>query len=147
MNLVGYNVSAASPFSLEAGYMEVTTDWQLLTPSMPPLLLQVLVADSSGVEHLVSTDFPAQFWCPTNTWKPGMILQLSSRIFQIKGMELNTGNAHIEIALLPYTGNQFAITTSPVQQRLPVHVASASGPVVAPVGTNALQLATITIIS
>ncbi len=146
MNLVGYNVSAASPFSLQAGYMEVTTDWQLLTPTMPPLLLQVLVADSSGAEHPVSTDFPAQFWCPTNTWKPGMILQLSSKIFQIKGHKVQTGNAHISIALLPYTGNQFAITTSPAQQRLPVHVAGASGSVAASAGTNALQLATITII-
>jgi hypothetical protein len=147
MNLVGYNVSAASQFDLNAGYMEVTTDWQLVTPSMPPLLLQVLVADSSGIEHLVSTDFPDQFWCPTNTWKPGMILQLSSRIFQIKGHQLNTGNARIEIALLPYTVNQFAISSSPIQQRLPVNVVSAPAPVAATVGTNALQLATITIIS
>lgn len=147
MDLVGYNISAASQFDLDAGYVQVTTDWQLETPSMPPLLLQVLVADSSGVEHLVSTDFPAQFWCPTNTWKPGMILQLSSRIFQIKGHELKTGQARIEIALLPYAGNQLALTTSPVKQRIPVHAAGASGPVVASARTNALQLATITIIS
>jgi hypothetical protein len=76
-----------------------------------------------------------------------MILQLSSRIFQIKGHELKTGNAHIEIALLPYTGNQFAITSSPVQQRLPLNVVSAPAPVAASAGTNALQLATITIIA
>jgi uncharacterized membrane protein len=143
MNLVGYNVAAASPFSLEAGYMQVTTDWQLLTPSMPPLLLQVLVSDASGAEHLVSTDFPAQFWCPTNTWKPGMILQLTSKIFQVKGHGIQTGTAHIAIALLPYTGNQFAVTSSPVQQRLPVQVA---GAVSASAGTKTLQLATITII-
>ncbi|HEV2582974.1 MAG TPA: DUF2079 domain-containing protein, partial [Ktedonobacteraceae bacterium] len=92
MNLVGYNVSAASPFSLAAGYMQVTTDWQLLTPTMPSLLLQVLVADESGAEHLITTDFPAQFWCPTNTWKPGMILQLSSMLFQIKGHSLKIGD-------------------------------------------------------
>jgi uncharacterized membrane protein len=147
MNLVGYNVSAANPFSLASGFMQVTTDWQLLTPTMPPLLLQVLVADSSGAEQLVSTDFPAQFWCPTNTWKPGMIVQLSSTIFQIKGHNLKTGHAIVSIALLPYTGNQFAISSSPVNQRLPVRVANASGPVSATASTNALQLDEITIVS
>lgn len=146
MNLVGYNVGAANPFSIEAGYVQVTTDWQLLTPSMPPLVLQVLITDSSGAEHLVSTDFPAQFWCPTNSWKPGMILQLSSRLFKITGHQLKTGKAAISIALLPYTGNQFAILTSPVQQRLQVVVVKATGSVAASAGTKALQLATTTLV-
>lgn len=126
--------------------MQVTTDWQLLTPSMPSLLLQVLVTDSSGTERLVSTDFPAQFWCPTNTWKPGMVFQLSSTIFQIKGHSLATGKAKIAITLLPYTGNQFAISSSPVDQRLSVHLASPAGPVAAMASTNALQLDGITLV-
>jgi uncharacterized membrane protein len=147
MNLVGYNVSAARPFSIQAGYVQVTTDWQLLTPSMPPLVLQVLVTDSSGQQYLVSTDFPAQFWCPTNTWKPGMILQLSSRLFKLTGHQMKTGPASLSIALLPYTGNQFAISTSPVQERLPVKLVKATGSVAASAGTKSLQLATLTLVA
>lgn len=145
MNLVGYNVSAANPFSLNAGYMQVTTDWQLLTPSMPALDVQVIIIDSRGNLYPVSTDFPAQFWCPTNTWAPGMILQLSSKIFQIKGHSVPKGQAAVALALVPFSGAQEPSTAVAVQQRLPVQVVSAPSGVSASPATHTLQLATIAI--
>ncbi len=145
MKLVGYNVAAAHSFSIAAGYMQVTTDWQLQSPTMPPLALQVVILDLSGKQRPVSVDFPAQFWCPTNTWKPGMILQLSSRVFQIKGHDVAIGKGGIAIVLSPLLPTTSALNAAMPAQELPVVVNSGPENVLVPPGTNALQLGIFTV--
>ncbi len=143
-NLIGYNVAAADPFSVTAGYMQVTTYWQVQTTTLPPLQLQVLLADKNGVEHIVSTDFPSLNWCPTNTWKPGRVFQLTSRIFSIQGHGIPVGLAHVSLVLLPLA-HQFD-TIMDVQDRLPIHIEHAPE-TVSSTGTKALHLVRLTIIA
>ena len=145
LKLIGYNVSAAHSFSITAGYMQVTTDWEVQSPTVPPLVLQVVLLDASGQQRPVSVDFPAQFWCPTNSWKPGMILELSSRVFQIKGHFVSTGKAGITIQLSPLLPTTSALDAAPTAHNLPVTVNSGPANVLVPPGTNALQLATFTL--
>lgn len=142
-NLIGYNVAAADPSSVTAGYMQVTTYWQVQTTTLPSLQLQVLLTDKNGVEHIVSTDFPGLNWCPTNTWKPGKVLQLTSRIFSIQGHGIPVGLAHVSLVLLPLA-HQFD-TIMDVQDRLPIDIEHAPG-TVSSTGTKALQLVRLTII-
>ncbi len=139
--LMGYNVSAANPFSITAGYMQVSTYWRVNSTALPSLGLQVLVADVNSKEHVVSTDFPGLAWCPTNAWQQGQIVRLNSKIFSIQGYGLPTGLAHVSIVLLPLTHALDTIVD--VKDRLTLQVGNAP---VSVSGTNALQLATITLI-
>jgi uncharacterized membrane protein len=145
LKLVGYNVSAAHSFSIGAGYMQVTTDWEVQSATLPPLVLQVFILDSTGHLRPASVDFPAQFWCPTNAWKPGTILQLSSRVFQLKGHFVSPGPASIAIQLSPMLPTTSALDAATPAQTLPVVVNSGPANVLVPPGTNALQLGTFTL--
>lgn len=140
LNLVGYNVSAANPFSDTSGYMQVTTYWQVSAPTPQPLRLTVVMEDASGKEHFESFDFPAATWCPTNSWQPGHVYELPSRIFKLG--HVPDGLAHIAIALVPLT--QPLNNLLDVSARVPFEIASASSTLTA-TNTKALQLAAITI--
>lgn len=142
MNLVGYNVAAANPFSLSGSNLQVSTYWQVNAPTKMPLQVALFMIDTSGGEQFVSSDFPAFTWCPTNTSKPGTTLQLTSRLVNIPKSPL--GLAHVSMALLPLTQQYSKIMN--VQDRLTLHVLNAPSTVVPTSGTNGLQLATITLI-
>ncbi|MFL5691733.1 MAG: hypothetical protein ACJ795_08000, partial [Ktedonobacteraceae bacterium] len=144
MNLVGYNVAAASTFSLGAGYMQITTYWQVNKPTLNALQPVVLITDQVGGKHVVITQVAALAWCPTTTWKAGDVLRLTSRVFNLSSFHMPNGSAHISIALLPVT-HPFA-TVVDEQNWLPMHIAQAPATIVPTQGTNALQLATITIV-
>jgi uncharacterized membrane protein len=141
VNLVGLSVAAPSRFSRSAGYMQITTYWQVSTPTAIPLMGLVTVTDARGEEHFVTNEFPAFYWCPSNSWQPGMVLRITSRIFPIR--DIPTGLAHVSFVLLPLT--QPFSTIMDVQARLPAHVVSAPRTVV-PTRTNALQVATLQIV-
>jgi hypothetical protein len=143
MNLVGYSVAAANPFSDTAGYMQVTTFWQVTGPTPQPLQVLALLKDVNGAEHVASSDFPAETWCPTNSWQPGAIYELQSKIFD--PAEVPNGLAHVAIALVPLT--QPLNTLGDVTARVPFQIVRAPDTVTATQGTKALQLAAITIIS
>ena len=144
MNLIGYSVSAADRFSLGAGYMQITTYWQVNKPTLHPLQSVVLVTDKNGGKHIVSVDVPPLAWCPTNTWKTGLVQRLTSRVFSLSGSHIPNGLAHISVALLPVT-HPFS-TMVGEQNWLPLHISQAPATIVPTQGTNALQLATITIV-
>lgn len=140
MNLVGYNVAAANPFSDTAGYMQVTTYWKVSAPTPEPLRLTVVVEDASGKEHFESFDFPANTWCPTNSWQPGHIYEVQSRTFQLGHVPV--GLAHVAIALVPLT--QPLDNLLDVSVRIPLQIGSGSSTLTG-TGTKALQLAAIRI--
>ncbi len=142
MDLVGFNVAAANTFSVSAGYMQVTTYWKVNTPTLPPLRVLVLITDAAGGKHFASTDFPAASWCPTNTWEPGMLLSLASKIFSLH--HIPTGLAQVSLALLPLAHP--SSTMMDEQDWLPLHIVNAPGTVPPISGRNALPLATITIV-
>ncbi len=125
-------------------YISVTTYWRVSTPVAAPLEQVFLVTDSSGKEHVVSNDVPAAFWCPTNTWKPGTTIELSSRVFGIQPSQVPNGLVHISVALVPLL--QSSSTIMDVQARLPVHVVSVPATVTPTRGTNAIQLISMKIV-
>lgn len=142
MNLVGYSVAAANPFSDSAGYMQVTTFWRVSGPTPQPLQVLSLVTDVNGAEHRASTDFPAETWCPTNSWHAGTIYELKSRIFSLG--HVPNGLAHVAIALVSLT--QPLDTIMNVADRVPLQIVHAPATITATEGTHALQLAAVTII-
>ncbi len=145
MNLVGYSVAAPSTISISAGYLSLTTYWQVNDTIEMPLQQVVLVTDKYGHEHLVSTDVPLVYWCQTNTWKPGTIVRLTSRVFSLRNITLPQGHAQLSFALVPLL--QPAKSVMDVQARLPIHVIHAPNTVKVLPGTNALQVMPLTLIA
>lgn len=143
IDLVGYKVATSQPLSQSRQYISVTTYWRVEKPITTPLLLALLVEGSDGKEYLASIDFPVQWWCQTNTWKPGMIVQVTSKNFGLQGHTIPNGLGHMSIALLPLV--QSSSTIMKVSARLSPHVVHAPGTVV-PTQTNALQLAQLQLV-
>jgi uncharacterized membrane protein len=142
MSLIGYSVAAPNTFTVSTRYMQVTAYWRVNTLSLPALQLFALLIGANGKEEYLSNDFPSMAWCPTNTWKPGTILETTSRTLFLG--DVPTGLAHVAIALLPLSVPFGTIMA--VQDRLPLHIVSAPGTVTPAQNTNALQLETITIV-
>jgi hypothetical protein len=142
MNLVGYNVSGADTFSESAGYLQVTTYWHVSAPTTIPVQILVFVIDKAGEEHFLSIDFPAFYWCPTNTWKPGTMVQITSNLLRIMNVPL--GVTQVSIALLPVTRPYSPIMNA--QNRLPLQVLQAPRTVIPTGSTNGLELKTLTLV-
>jgi uncharacterized membrane protein len=141
ISLVGYSVAQPKSFSVFNRIMQVTAFWRVNTASPPPLRVQALLIDNNGKEQLSSIVFPGLSWCSTNTWKPGMVLRITSSTLNIKNAP--NGLVHAAIALLPYASPSGRIGA--VSDRLPFHIVSAPRIVTPVKGTNALQLDTFTI--
>ncbi|HEU5228073.1 MAG TPA: DUF2079 domain-containing protein [Ktedonobacteraceae bacterium] len=147
INLIGFNVDAnntGKTFSRNDGRMTITTYWQVNKPITTPLQMIVLLRTNDGKEYFVNNDVPAFSLCQTTGWKPGMIVQTTTETFSLQNSSVPNGLAYMSIALLPLA--QSSSTIMNVAARLPLHVVSASGPVIATQGTNALQLMPITIV-
>jgi hypothetical protein len=143
ISLIGYSVAAPNTFTVSTRYMQITAYWRVNTPNPPALRLFALLIGKNGKEEYQSNDFPSITWCPTNTWKPGTILETTSRTLFLG--DVPTGLAHVAIALLPLSvpfGTMMA-----VQGRLPLHIVSAPSTITRAQNSNALQLETITIAS
>ncbi len=142
MNLVGYSVAAANPSSIVSGYLQVTTDWKVSSPTQTPMQVIVFMTDSSGKEYFATGGFLGFNWCPTNTWAPGTLLQFTSSVLAMPKMPI--GLAHVSIAVLPLT--QPYSTIMSVKDRLAVQVVNAPGTVAPTQGTNGLELMTLRLI-
>lgn len=142
MTLIGYSVAAPNTFTVSTRYMQVTAYWRVNTPDPPALRLVALLIGKNGKEEYLSNDFPSIAWCPTNTWKPGVVLETTSRTLFLG--DVPTGLAHVAIALLPLSVPFGTIMA--VEDRLPLHIVSARAIVTPAQNTNALQLETITIV-
>jgi uncharacterized membrane protein len=144
MDLVKFKVDVSDPFSVSQSYMSVDTYWQVNKPVTTPLQILLMIDGSDGKEYLATTDFPTVLWCQTNTWKPGKIVEVSSKVFGLQGSNVPNGLAHISLALLPLV--QSSGTIMDVQARLPLHIVSAPGTVKLDQGMNALQLAQLQLV-
>jgi len=143
MNLAGYSVAAANPSSIVSGYLQVTTYWKVSSPTQTPMQVIVFMTDSSGKEYYASGGFLGFNWCPTNTWTPGAVLQLTSNVLAMPKMPI--GLAHVSIAVLPLT--QPYSTIMSVNDRLAVQVVTAPGTVASTQGTNGLELTALRLIA
>lgn len=122
VELVGYQVDAPTTFSIQAGYMSVTTYWHVLTPTLLPAQLLVLAENKNG-EFIASNDVPSMRWCQTNTWKPGMIVRLTTQVFSLRDTHIQPGEASISLAVIPLL--QPSDKLGDAQARYPVSVVQA----------------------
>jgi uncharacterized membrane protein len=144
MSLVGYDYSGSGSLSKETGYVNVTTYWRVESPIITPLQLTIFMQRDDDKEYLVSNDVPELLWCQTNTWKPGQIIRVTSRDFNLQGSNIPDGLAHLSIALLPLV--QSSSTIMDVKARLSLQILNAPETVTTRRGTNALQLMPLKIV-
>ena len=144
MELIGVHVNAPSRFSLSAGYMSVTTYWRVLAPMPDPLQIAVLVTDHKGQEKVVSTDMPSMVWCQTQTWKPGMLMRVTSQVFSLHALGLHTGNASVSLALIPLL--EPADHVNDVSIRRPLSVQHTSRTVVPNLITKTIRVMSLTLL-
>jgi uncharacterized membrane protein len=145
MNLVGYSISGANPFSRAGDYMAVTTYWQVTRPMTAPLQLLFLLKAKNGREYYANNDVPALYWCQSQTWEPGKIVRVTTRQFNLKELVTPNGLAQMSVALLPLVQSSSKITdmqTLMQQPRLAAHIVSGS----ATQDTNVVPLTPITIV-
>ena len=138
LKLVGADVGAPSSFSHTAGYMTITTYWQVTAPITSAFQILFLATAGDGKEYMATTNVPALLWCQTNTWKPGAVIRLTSGLFGFQNSHIPNGLVHISMALLPLTQPSSKIMD--VSARLPLHVVKVPKSVSPTRGTNALQL-------
>jgi uncharacterized membrane protein len=144
VELIGFNVNVPSKFSISAGYMTVTTYWRVLTPTVDPLQIALFVTDKSGREYIVSTDVPSLLWCQTHTWKPGMLVRLTSQVFSLRDIGIKAGPASVSLALIPLLEPPDKVAD--VQIRRPLSVIQAPSTVVPNEATKTLRLTPITLL-
>jgi len=136
MSLIGYDVDAPVPFSISGNSLSVTTYWKVIAPMKTPLQVLAFMTDTKGKEYQGTTDFPAVSWCQTHTWKPGRVVGLTSRLFNVQASGLPVGLAHLSIALVPLL--QTSSTIMSAQARLPLRIVDAPASVIQ--GRNAVQV-------
>ncbi len=138
LGLLGFEIQAPNPFSMSTDTFSITTYWSVLMPTHVSLQIIILLIDNHGLEHFVSTDVPSVFWCPTHTWKAGMIIRLQSRIISLQSLHLPSGPARVAIALVPLL--QPSTNLMEVQVRRPVQVLKGSPTITSTQETKAVQL-------
>jgi hypothetical protein len=141
MRLVGYQLGVSNPFSRSRGTADITTFWQITTPSRMPLRLLLFIQMGQGEEYLLNADMPIMSWCPSSSWQVGKIVRVNSPGVGFQWTKVPDGLAHISLALLPLV--QSSSTIMDVQARLPLHVVYAPDAVIANPSANALQLMTV----
>jgi hypothetical protein len=149
MDLVGFNVHGASTFSSSNDYMSITTFWQVTKPIAAPLQTLFLLKEKDGQEYYANNDVPALFWCQSQTWKPGEIVKMTTRMFNLRGLAIPNGLAQMSVALLPLVPSSSKITdmqTLMKQPRLPVQIISGSRMASATQDMNVLPLTAMTIV-
>ena len=124
-SLIGFQVSAPKTASIGKAYLSLTTYWRVTSPTNVPLQMLIIMVDKNGKQHLVSTDVPSVYWCQTNTWKPGMIMRVESRVFSLSNSKLTPGRANLGIALVPLTQPSSSLMDASARRTMKVvHAAS-----------------------
>ena len=138
VELVGYEVSAPATFSIQAGYMSVTTYWRVLAPTLMPAQPLLLAVNKDGTEYIASDDVPSVRWCQTNGWKPGMLVRLTSEVFSLRDTDIRPGAASISLAVIPLL--QASTKLGDLQVRYPVNIVHAPATVHSNPHTRTVQL-------
>ncbi len=141
MDLIGSSIDAPSPFSVSGDSMSVTTYWKIIAPLNMPLQVVTFMTDEKGNEYQGTADFPAVSWCQTDTLKPGSIIRLTSRLFNVQANRVPVGIAHVAIALVPLVQN--GSTIMDVNARLPLHIVQAPSSVSLTQNRKAVQIVAI----
>lgn len=145
VELVGYQVDAPTTFSIQAGYMSVTTYWHVLAPTLMPAQLLLLVTNKNGDEFIASNDVPSVRWCQTNTWKPGMIVRLTTQVFSLRDTHIQPGAAAISLAVIPLL--QASDKLADTQVRYPLNVVHANSAVRSNQQARTVQLMPIKLVA
>ncbi len=141
MDLIGYSVDAPAPFSVSSDSLTVTTYWNIIAPLSMPLQVVTFMTDKKGNEYQGTADFPAVSWCQTHTLKPGTLIRLTSRLFNVQANRVPVGIAHVSIALVPLV--QTGRTLMDVNARLPLHIVEASSSISLTQDRKAVQIVAI----
>ena len=135
VSLVGFRVNRPGAF------LQVITYWKVSQGDVPPLHIYTSLLNSANHEVFGTNDFTGAFWCPSSTWQPGTIVQMSTTLIYIG--KVPRGLSHLAISLLPYSATSGTISSS--NQGLSLHIVQAPAPVAAVQGRNLLQLQTFTL--
>ncbi len=140
VDLVGYNLPLPATIDTST-YMQFSFYWTARTAPLPALSILVILTDSHGYRHLLTSEFIGFPLCPTPTWKVGEITYLKTLFFNAAASHIAPGLAHISVALVPqsYAGS----TMGDVQAWLPVQVDHASAAVKVVSDARALQLTAV----
>ncbi len=141
MDLIGSSIDAPKPFSVSSDSMSVTTYWKIITPLSMPLQVVTFMTDKNGNEYQGTADFPAVSWCQTDTLKPGTLIRLTSRLFNVQANRVPVGTAHVAIALVPLVQN--GSTLMDVSARLPLQIVHAPSSVSLTQNRKAVQIMAI----
>ncbi len=142
INLVGLHVVTPKVYSLSTGAMQISLLWKVNAATQVPMRILVMVADTNGMEHYATIDFPALEWCPSNTWQQGQVYSTISDIFLLS--HIPNGLAHVSIVLLPVT-----YPFSMIMDGHRWYAVQVANPTVSLVGSHAntaLEVATIKIV-
>jgi hypothetical protein len=145
IDLMGYDINAPDPLSRSGDSLTVTTYWKMNAPIATPLQVLAIIVDKDDQQHLVTSDFPTAVWCQTDTWQPGQVMTLTSRLFNIQASGIPNGLAYMSVALAPLLQPFSTITDE--RFRLPVHILHAPQTVETTRGANAVELVPLTIVS
>jgi uncharacterized membrane protein len=141
ISLVGYDVVVPTAYNSSSSHIQVTTDWEVNSTNIPPLQVLVMLTDNNGKERFESADFPALSWCPSTTWKPGMIIRIVTSNLDVSMVP--HGLTHVAIALLPFSTS--SKTSAEVPDQFSFVIVHAPYTVKPIGGTHVLQLNTVTI--
>jgi hypothetical protein len=114
-------------------------------PVKTPVLEQVLLEGSDGREYPLSASIPDLSWCPPQTWRPGSIVQIGSRTFNVQNIPIPNGLAQMSIALLPQTPT--SSTIGDVRDRMPLQILNAPDTILVNQKTHILQLMPLKIVN
>jgi hypothetical protein len=134
VSLVGFQVNRPGAF------LQVVTYWRVSQGTIPPLHIEVSLLNDANQEVFDTDNFTGAFWCPSSTWQPGTVVQMSTDLLYIGNVP--GGLSHLALSLLPYTTTSG--TTNGNTQGLPLHIVQAPATVAVVPGRNLLQLQTFT---
>lgn len=134
-SLVGFQVQHPG------GFLKLITYWKVNRPGLPPLRIQTSLLDNAGQQMFSSENFTGARWCPSNSWQPGEIVQMSTSFMYVGNVR--KGQAHVALALLPDVTP--SVTMGSNTEGLPPQVLQAPAMVSVVPGKNLVQLQTITI--
>ncbi len=135
VSLLGFQIQRPGAF------LRVTTYWKVNRPDIAPVRIRASLLNNAGQELFSSKNFTGASWCPSNTWRPGEVVQMSTGLMYIGNV--SKGQAHIVLTLLP--DRTTSVTMGSRTEGLPFHIVQSRGAVAAVPGTELVQLQTIMI--
>jgi uncharacterized membrane protein len=135
ISLVGFQVNRPG------ANLQVITYWKVSQGTIPPLKIYTSLLDSANHEVFGSENFTGVFWCPSTTWQPGTVVQMSTDFMYIGNVP--RGPVHLAITLLP--SNASSTTIGGKDQGIPLRIVQAPATVATLPGRNLVELQAFTL--